>query len=60
MHTGNDRVRGNNKMSSRAAIEDGSVIEQAKPAGSGERREEAPNAFELAEECSGNAARHGY
>ena len=60
MHTGNDRVRGNNKMSSRAAIEDGSVIEQAEPAGSGERPEEAPNAFELAEECCGNGARHGY
>ena len=59
MHTGNDRVCGNNKTPPRAAINYGCVIEQAEPAWPGERREEATNALELAEGFSGAGAQHG-
>jgi hypothetical protein len=60
MHTGDDRVRGNNKRPPAAAIDYGCVIEQAEPARSGERREEAMNALELTEGFSGDAACHGF
>jgi hypothetical protein len=59
MHTGNDRVCGNNKTLPRAAIDNSGVIEQAEAAWPGERREKAPNTLELAEGFSGDAARHG-
>jgi len=60
MHTGDDRVCGNNKTPPGAAIDYGCVIEQTEPAGSGKRPEEATNALELTEGFSGDGARHGF
>ena len=60
MHTGDDRVCGNNKTPPRAAIDYGCVIEQAEPARPGQRREEATNPLELAEGFSGDGACHGF
>ena len=55
MHTRDDRVRGDHKALPRAAIDDGSVIEQAETARPGERREKALNALELAQRLCGGA-----
>jgi hypothetical protein len=59
MHTGDDRVCGNNQTLPGAAIDNSGVIEQAETTRPGEWREKAPNALELAEGFSGEAARHG-
>jgi hypothetical protein len=60
MHTGDDRVGGDDKTLPRAAIDQSGVIKKAETAGPCERREKVPNALELAEGCSGEVARHGY
>jgi hypothetical protein len=59
MHTGDDRVCGDNETLSRAAIDDRRIIKQAETARPGERRKKAPNALELTHGFSGAAAQHG-